>query len=79
MMIDSEDRQWFYKDATFKNSFALLPKRCDLSKKLIWLKTGIKATKKVNRPNFGGPTPPLYFYKWHDKNEHLIWLLKGKK
>ena len=72
-MIDGEDRWWFYKDATFKYSFAFLPKHCDLSGKRIWLKMGVKITKKVE--GFG---ISLYFYKWHDKHEHLIYKLKGE-
>jgi len=68
----AQDDIWFYKTATIKYSFALLPKRCDLSGKRIWLENGYKFTKMIT-----GPGDPVYLYRWHNKHEHLIWKLKG--
>jgi hypothetical protein len=66
------DDLWFYKGATVKYSFALLPKRCLLSGKLIWLKKGYKLTRMIT-----GPGDPVYMYRWHDRYEHLLWRIRS--
>ena len=52
-------------------TFAWLPKKCHQSGKLIWLKYGYRLTRIII-----GPGDTLFVYRWHDKNEHLIWKLK---
>jgi hypothetical protein len=51
--------------------FAWLPKTCYLSGKLIWLTKGYRITKI-----YGGPGDAIFEYRWHDKNTHIMWLLK---
>jgi hypothetical protein len=51
--------------------FALLPKYCILSGKKIWLKFGYKGYAM-----YFGPGDPVIDYRWHDKNEHIVWKLK---
>lgn len=50
--------------------FALLPKRCYLSGKIIWLKNGYMFTRHIR-----GPGEPVIEYRWHDKKEHIFWEL----
>ena len=69
----ASDNWWFYKTANVKYTFALLPRRCVLSGKLIWLEKCYKFTRMIT-----GPGNPVYLYKWHNKHEHLIWQLKGR-
>ena len=51
--------------------FAWLPKKCNLSAKLIWLKYGYELSAM-----WTGPGNAVFEERWHDKNEHIIWKLK---
>lgn len=51
--------------------FAWLPQKCHISDKRIWLKYGYRMTRIIT-----GPGEPLFQYRWHDKNTHIMWLLK---
>lgn len=51
--------------------FAWLPQTCNLSGKRIWLKKGYRLTRMIT-----GPGDTLFDYRWHDKDEHIIWKLK---
>lgn len=69
ILIDIEDIFYDYcKGAQLK--FAWTPKYCARSNKRIWLKFGYKLTAI-----FTGPGTPVYEHRWHDKDEHLIWIL----
>jgi len=61
----------FYDRCIEKYSFAWLPKRCALSKQIIWLKYAYKLTVV-----YTGPGDPVIEYRWHDNIEHIIWKLK---
>jgi len=61
----------FEDRAVWREKFALLPKRCDLTGKIIWFKTAYKGTAL-----WTGPGEPIYEDRWHDKDEHLVWSLK---
>jgi hypothetical protein len=52
-------------------TFAWLPQTCDISGKRIWLKYGYRFTRMIT-----GPGTPIFEYRWHDKNTHIMWLLK---
>lgn len=63
---------WFYRRCLgWQLKFSLFPKRCDLSKKLIWLKKGYMGTAVLT-----GPGEDIVEIRWHDKHEHIIWKLK---
>lgn len=64
----------FYDRCSADLKFAWLPKRCAISKKQIWFKYAYKLTVM-----YTGPGDPVYEYRWHNKNEHLLWELKGRK
>ena len=51
-------------------TFAWLPQICDISGKRIWLKYGYRMTRMIT-----GPGTPVFEYRWHDKNTHIIWKL----
>ncbi len=61
----------FYQRATWKLKFAWLPVKCDLYEKVLWLCWVYEGTAC-----WTGPGDPVYEHRWHDKNEHLIWMLK---
>lgn len=50
--------------------FAWLPKTCHISGKRIWLKKAYRMTRMIT-----GPGDPIFEYRWHDKNAHIIWQL----
>jgi len=56
-----------------KNNFLLLPKRCRISKKLLWFTNAY-----VEIHCFTGPGDSIFEYKYYDKNEYLVNKLKGK-
>lgn len=62
----------FYNRADWTMKFCWLPRRCVLSNKLMWLKYAYKGTAM-----WTGPGEPVYEHRWHDKQEHLIWKIKG--
>lgn len=60
----------FLRKAVWKERFALLPHRCRITKKWIWLKKGYKGTA-----TYTGPGLPVTETHWHDYHQHLIWKL----
>lgn len=67
------DIDLFLAKAEWKLSFALLPKRCRISNKLIWLKHGYIGTLDT----MTGLNDPVKvkLTKWHSTVEHLAWLM----
>ena len=51
--------------------FAWLPKICNLTGKQIWFEKAYRLTRMIT-----GPGTPIFEYRWHDKNTHIMWLLK---
>jgi len=60
----------FLRRAKWKETFAILPHRCRISKRLIWFK---KAYKGV--ATYTGPGTPVTETHWHETGEHIKWLL----
>jgi len=60
----------FLRKAKWKETFAILPHRCRISKRLIWLK---KAYKGV--ATYTGSGTPVTETQWHESGEHIKWLL----
>lgn len=58
--------------AVWELRFCWLPKKCYQSKKLIWLTYAYCGTITIT-----GPGDPVIIHHWHEKCEHLIWLLKA--
>lgn len=70
-MIDQPDG-YFYIKAEWRLCWAFWPHRCNITGRRIW--PGTLAYR--GRAVYTGPGEPAIEYKWHDKNEHLIWQLK---
>ena len=51
--------------------FAWLPETCYLTGNRIWLKKAYRMTRIIT-----GPGESIFEYRWHDKNTHIMWLLK---
>jgi hypothetical protein len=67
---DADD--WFYRRCLGGElKFAIWPRRCDISNKLIWFKYGYRLIAILT-----GPGDDIIEYRWHDKIEHIIWQLK---
>ena len=67
-MID----EWYYQRATWKKTFALIPRRCDLSGRWIWGRH-ICGTRFIT-----GPGDPVIISIWNHRHEHTLYRLKGK-
>jgi len=64
----------FYLKAEWKLRFAWLPHRCMITNRRVWLEFAYCGTAM-----WTGPGDPVYETQWHNKQEHLIWALKGNK
>ena len=51
--------------------FAVWPRRCDISNKLIWFQHGYRLTAV-----WTGPGDDAVETRWHNKDEHILWQLK---
>jgi len=51
--------------------FVWLPERCNLTGKRIWLVKAYRLTSIWH-----GPDAAVLEHSWHDKNTHIMWLLK---
>jgi hypothetical protein len=72
-MKELEDvmKDWaFLRKAIWKHKFAILPHRCRISKKIIWLKKGYEGTA-----TYTGPGTPVTETHWHTTGEHIKWIL----
>lgn len=61
----------FYRKAIWREQFAWMPRRCNLSNKRIWLKKCMMGVAM-----WTGPGDPVFEFKWHDMKEHVFWMLK---
>lgn len=52
--------------------FMWLPKRCDITDKLLWFKYAYHGVRLITGP---GDAVELDYY--HSKPEHLIWIMKN--
>lgn len=52
--------------------FALLPQKCYITGKRLWLKNAYKQTAM-----WTGPGDPAFEHRWYDKDEFLIARIKG--
>jgi hypothetical protein len=50
------------------------PQTCFLTGKQLWGKTAYKGTRWIH-----GPGEPVEEYYWVEKNEFIVWNLKGRK
>ena len=69
--MDQHDEA-FYRKAKWQTKFLLWPQRCALSNKLLWLCHAHEGTAV-----WTGPGTPVFEFKYHNLQEHLIWKLKG--
>ena len=67
-MID----EWYYKRAQWRETFVLIPRRCDLSGRWIWGRH-VCGTRFIT-----GPGDPVEIRIWNHRHEHTIYRLKGK-
>jgi hypothetical protein len=62
----------FYGRAWWSMKLAILPHRCSITKKIIWLQYAYCGIAM-----WTGPGDNAVEIRWHDRHEHLIWVLKG--
>lgn len=63
----------YYDRAVWYLKFAWLPRRCEVSNKLIWLTRAYKGTVM-----WTGPGDPIIEHKWISKQEFLFSRMRGK-
>ena len=62
----------FLEEAYVKLKFTWLPKRCQLTNKLLWLRPAYCATRM-----WTGPGEPVFEYRWFKCQEFLLWRIKS--
>ena len=70
-MAAGRDDGFYRRCVGWELSFAWLPERCDLTGRRIWLKEAWRGTSVLT-----GPGEPIIEHRWHDRDEHLVFLLK---
>jgi hypothetical protein len=60
----------FYTKAVWAERFAWRPRRCDKSKRIVWLQKVMMGVAM-----YTGPGEPVIETRYHDCKEHLIWRL----
>lgn len=58
--------------AVWSMMFCWFPVKCHITKRFMWLKMAYCGTLM-----FHGPGEPVTDFRWHDPEQHLIWLLKS--
>jgi hypothetical protein len=73
VMAISPVADYFYRNKYLgaELKYAWLPKICNLSGKLIWLEKAYRLTAM-----WTGPGDDIFEHRWHNKNTHIIWMLK---
>ena len=56
-----------------KLKFTLIPRRCHVTKRIMWLENAYCITSGFRQ----GDINWLYEHRWYDKNEYLVAVLKG--
>ena len=69
----TNEKQWYYDRAVWKESFAIIPRRCDISNQWLWGK------HYCGTVMITGPGEPVIYKIWNQRNEHLMYKLKGKQ
>jgi len=72
---DEMDAYWndaFYERADWSKKFVLWPRRCDKTRKLIWLTTAY-----IGHASWSGPGDAAHEYRWLTKDTYIFELLKG--
>ena len=52
--------------------FVWWPAECHLTKRRMWLEWAYRGTSV-----FAGPGDSMVEHRWHERNEHIIWKIKG--
>lgn len=62
----------FVDSAVIELKFTWFPKRCQLTKKLLWLRPAYRATRV-----WTGPGDPVYEHRWFKCHEFLLWRIQN--
>ena len=61
----------FHRKAYWKKRFIWKkPKRCELTGKLLWFRYAYEGVAM-----WVGPSDPVFEFRYHDVEEHIVWLM----
>lgn len=66
-------RPYLVKATNWNLKFSIMPHRCAISGKRIWLENAYKGTRTIT-----GPGTPIIEHYWVRYDEFVIWNLKGR-
>jgi len=67
-------RPYLNQATEWKSKFSIVPRRCSISGKRIWLESAYCGTRTIT-----GPGIPIIEHYWVRCDEFIIWNLKGRK
>ena len=67
------EKQWYYDRAHWEEKFALIPRRCDISNRWLW------GRHSCGTVVITGPGEPVVIRLWNHREEHIMYILKGKQ
>lgn len=71
MSIESIITDQFYRTASWSLERPLLPRKCDVSKILLWMTPAYKFTRR-----YDGPGTPVYITRWVSPHQFLLQQVK---
>lgn len=71
--FDQESEKYFLRSAVWEWTFAWLPHKCQLTKKLIWLKYAYRGESRI-----GDYMDPVFII-WRTTEAHIFQLIKEEK
>jgi hypothetical protein len=60
------------RNSDWKLKFSLWPRRCHITERPVWFARAYRGEYRIK-----GPGDDVIFVHWHNKRDHLVWLLKG--
>ena len=63
--------KWWDQESVWSSSFALIPHKCHLSKKWVWMRMGYRGA--LDRP---GKILSHRYTRWHHYDHHIMWELR---
>jgi len=66
-------RPYLNRATDWKLKFSIVPQRCSISGKRIWLERAYRGTRTIT-----GPGTPVIEHFWVRSEEFIIWNLKGR-
>lgn len=73
-LTHEENEPTWLRRAQVELKFCVVPQRCAISGRLLWLRRAVRTTR-----TYTGPGEPVQEHRWYDQHEFLMFQLKGQQ